>query len=301
VLVDLDYHAAPWPRWGYGRPPHPQLYALLDAGRSGYAARLEQLLAFRADLERIPQDETAAAPGAPFWNNPWFTGLDGVALYGFLRIQAPRLYLEVGSGTSTKFVRRAIVDGSLRTRIVSIDPQPRAEVDQLCDEVIRRPLEELSPETFNRLQPGDVLFMDGSHRAFMNSDAVVFFLEALPRLPERVLVHVHDVFLPYDYPPEWNDRFYSEQYLLAAWLLGGGRSVSVELPNAFISHDQALRTIIAPVCPVGSEAQFHLDGSFWFSTSRSRETVVAQAPERAIPQGRAYSDGQNPRQPECFA
>ncbi len=33
---------------------------------------------------------------------------------------------------------------------------------------------------------------------------------------------VHDIFLPDDYPPEWADRYYSEQYLLAAWLLGGG-------------------------------------------------------------------------------
>lgn len=49
----------------------------------------------------------------------------------------PATYLEVGSGNSTRFARRAITVHGLRTRIVSIDPEPRAVVDELCDEVVR--------------------------------------------------------------------------------------------------------------------------------------------------------------------
>ena len=63
--------------------------------------------------------------------NGWLPGLDSAALYAFLARTDPALYLEVGSGNSTKFARRAITDHGLRTRLVSIDPQPRAEIDAL--------------------------------------------------------------------------------------------------------------------------------------------------------------------------
>jgi predicted O-methyltransferase YrrM len=261
VLVDLDYDVKPAPRWGYGKPAHPQLRELIDAGRARYAARLQGLLAFSAALARIPREQSA--PSEPAWTNPWFTGLDGMALYGLIRAEQPATYLEVGSGTSTKFARRAVLDGRLQTRITSIDPAPRAEVDAICDRVIRKPLEDIGLEAIDELQPGDVLFMDGSHRVLTNSDTVVFFLEILPRLKPGVFVHVHDVFLPYDYPSEWNNRFYSEQYLLAAWLLGGSAGVRIELPNAFITQDAELKDILKPIWSDELPDMSHIGGSFW--------------------------------------
>ena len=65
----------------------------------------------------------------------------------------------------------------------------------------------------------------------MNSDATVFFLEILPRLPGGVLVGIHDVFLPYDYPRDYADRYYSEQYLLAAHLIAGNPALEPVLPG----------------------------------------------------------------------
>jgi hypothetical protein len=69
-------------------------------------------------------------------------------------------WIEVGSGDSTKFARRAIRDHGLRTSLTSVDPQPRASIDQLRDCVIRRPLEEVDTGLFEELQPGDFLFID---------------------------------------------------------------------------------------------------------------------------------------------
>ena len=114
---------------------------------------------------------------------------------------------------------RARRDGGLSTHLTSIDPAPRAEIDALCDEVIRAPLEGADLGILGRLQPGDMLFFDGSHRVFMNADTVAFFLDVLPALPPGVIVGVHDIRLPDDYPPEFAERWYSEQYLLACWLL----------------------------------------------------------------------------------
>jgi predicted O-methyltransferase YrrM len=154
-------------------------------------------------------------------------------LYALVRAKRPGLYVEIGAGSSTMFAARAREDGWCATRIVSIDPQQRAEIDELCDEVIRDPLEKASLAVWDQLRAGDVIFMDGSHRVFMNNDRVTFFLDILPELRPGVIVGVHDVYLPFDYLKEIADRYYSEQYLLAAWLLGRGRS-DVLLPATWV-------------------------------------------------------------------
>ncbi|MGH7802764.1 MAG: class I SAM-dependent methyltransferase [Candidatus Binatia bacterium] len=240
----------------------------LRTARQPSAETLERVLEHRDDLLRISAD---GAPGGaePAWRNVWLPGLDAAALYSILRWKAPRRYLEIGSGVSTTFVRRAIRDGKLATRITSIDPSPRREIDALCDEVVRRPLEEVPLETFDSLEPGDVLFVDSSHHAFMNSDVTVVFLEVLPRLRPGLLVQIHDVFLPYDYPAAaWPTlRFYSEQYLLAAMLLANPEAVDIVLPCAFVSEDPELSRVLDPLWGALPPDGIHrTGGSFWFVT-----------------------------------
>lgn len=140
--------------------------------------------------------------------------MDSVAIYGFISENKPVRYYEIGSGNSTKFAKQAIKDYKLQTRILSIDPNPRAEIDSICDQVVRKPLEEVNLNIFEDLEAGDVLFIDNSHRSFMNSDVTVVFLEILPRLKPGVFVEFHDIYLPFDYPQEWDTRYYNEQYLL---------------------------------------------------------------------------------------
>src|SRR5260370_713340 len=81
--------------------------------------------------------------------NIYFSALDAIALYGLLGLRKPSRYLEVGSGNSTMFARRAIRDLGLGTQITSIDPQPRAEIDALCDRVVRTRLEEFDLALFD--------------------------------------------------------------------------------------------------------------------------------------------------------
>jgi hypothetical protein len=121
-----------------------------------------------------------------------------------------------------------------------VDPHPRAEIDSLSDEIIREPLEETDLGLFDRLTKNDMLFFDGSHRCFMNSDDTVFFLEVMPRLPSGILIHIHDIHLPFDYPPERALHYESEQYLLAVMLLGECTKYEVALPNRFILNDESL-------------------------------------------------------------
>jgi hypothetical protein len=120
-------------------------------------------------------------------------------------------------------VRRSIDDHGLGTRLVSIDPHPRAETEALCNEVVRQPLEDTDLSIFAALGPDDICFIDNSHLAFQNSVVTVFMLEVLPSLRPGVLVGIHDIMLPGDYPEAWRERFYNGQYLLAAFLLGRAR------------------------------------------------------------------------------
>jgi hypothetical protein len=84
MQVDLDYDVTPRPRWGYGQPAHAELHRLINAGRGRYADRLKLYLTLKADLVGIPR-EAPSVSSDPAWQNPWFTGLDGIALYGLIR------------------------------------------------------------------------------------------------------------------------------------------------------------------------------------------------------------------------
>lgn len=260
-MLDYDYTATI--RHGSGRPSHPQLAAILDAGRAEYETFLDGLAEIQADFATIPL-QGSYGDREPFWLNNWFPSLDGIALTGMLRRHRPATFLEIGSGTSTKFARRAVRAYDLPTRIVSIDPQPRAEVDHLCDEVIRQPLEACDLSLFEALEPGDILFLDSSHRSFQGSDVTVFFTEILPRVKPGVILHVHDIYLPDDYLSVHLALLWNEQYLLATALLFGGKTFEVLFPCWYAIQDPALRARAREAICHGALADLDLSGaSFW--------------------------------------
>jgi hypothetical protein len=237
--LELEYDVRIAPRWGYRVEPNRHIERAIAAHQVLYARTLDGFLRHRNALSAIPYDSFADDPCSPHWSNLFFSGLDAASLVCFILETRPEVYFEIGSGNSTKS-RHAIRLDSLQTKVISLDPQPRVEIDALCDEVCRMRVEDSDHEIFSVLQAGDILFFDGSRRVFTNSDVAVFFLEILPNLPPGVLVHIHDIFLPLDYPPEWNDRFYSEQYMLAAMLLCRDRPFDIILPNCYTMSDPAL-------------------------------------------------------------
>lgn len=237
TLVDYPYRASI--RYGAGLPPHPELNAIIGKGRPRYGAFLSELGEIQSDLAQIPLGGFYES-SHPFWLNSWFPALDGMALIQMLRQTNPARFVEIGSGISTKFARHAINTYGLRTTLTSIDPQPRTEVDKLCDEVIRKPLESCESSLFESLEAGDVLFLDSSHRSFQNSDVTVFFLEILPRLKPGVIVHIHDIYLPDDYISGHQARWWNEQYMLATALLFGGSTFEILFPCWYVGRDPQL-------------------------------------------------------------
>ena len=261
----LDFPAPQTPRWGFGQPLNDPLLARLGPAVAPALDLLHRHGAALA-LDGVPD---ATAPGSldPSWTSTYVSPLDGAMLCAVLAEYRPARYVEVGSGTSTRFARRTVDLLGLGTTVCSIDPQPRAEVDALCDEVVRTDLQRVGRERFEALSAGDVVFLDGSHRALMASDVAVFFLEVLPALAPGVVVHVHDIFLPADYPPEWRPRAYSEQYVVGAALLGDP-SLEVVAPNHLLSLTAADElTAWWDGLGVRLPAQPAYDNSLWLRTS----------------------------------
>ena len=160
---------------------------------------------YAAELEAIG----SAPPPAPRWNQDWFPRLDAAAAYAMVRELRPRRIVEVGSGHSTRFMARAVADGGLDTRITAIDPRPRAVIEGLKVDWVRKPVQSLN--SFPNLEANDILFIDSSHQMKPGNDVDFLVNRVIPTLPRGVRVHFHDIFLPDDYPADWAWRRYSEQ------------------------------------------------------------------------------------------
>lgn len=260
----LEYPVELRPRYGYGNPAHSLLHAVIGKNDGYYTGLLNEFLTYEAIFLNIQQQADPRLIGEPHWVNGFFPGLDLVVLYGMLAHFRPGKYLEVGSGNSTKIAAKAVKDQNLSTTIISIDPEPRVEIRNLAHQVIEKPFESVELMSILELEENDILFIDNSHRVLPNSDAMVFFMEVLPMLKPGVIVHIHDIYLPYDYPQFMCDRFYSEQYMLAAFLMSNPDRYCTLMPNYYISEHPALKRILEPLWekPQLSGVERH-GGSFW--------------------------------------
>jgi len=215
---------------------------------------------FADEYNAFPHEPTAD-PRAYSFANPFFSGTDALVLYALVRHQRPRTILEIGAGHSTRVSNLALTRNGTGT-IRCIEPYPGPDVARLptVSALIRRPVQEIDLDVFTDLQRGDILFIDSSHVVRTGGDVPFLFLEVLPRLSPGVLVHLHDIFLPYEYPRAVVREqlfFWSEQYLLHA-LLVGTTAFEVVIANNFMGvHHLAALQRTFPRAPT-----WH-GGSFW--------------------------------------
>ena len=242
-----------------------EIHAILEGHRTTFTEELKRILNYKKQLHSIRKRSDESNPLLPAWNNSFLPGLDMAALYMYIADRKPRKYMEVGSGNSTLIAAAAKNQYSTDSEIISIDPCPRADIDQLSQRIVRQPFEQISIELADELEANDILFIDNSHRALPNSDATVFFLEWLPRLKQGVIVQVHDVYLPWDYPQEMCDRGYSEQYLLAAMVMSNPERYRPIFPAFWISQQPDMQTILTPLWQHKNlQGVERHGGSFWF-------------------------------------
>lgn len=256
------------PRWGYDAPPIKALYDWFEESKTTYRATLEEMRSHRAALLDVPADFDTRNLPRPAWFGVPICTFDSTAIYTMVRRYRPRRYFEIGSGISTCFAYKAMQDAGLDSRIISVDPEPRAAIDAICDEVIREGLETLDVTVFDQLEEGDIVFMDGSHRSFMNSDVTVFMIDVLPRLKPGVVIHVHDIALPWDYGDYFKNWYWNEQYLLAVYLMNARHRIDPLFPTQFVCREASFADWFAdPLIDFGRErnGSWLGGGSMWFT------------------------------------
>jgi hypothetical protein len=229
---------------------------------------------YKSEYEQFPREKTTV-PYQYYVNNSQYASVDGEILYCIMREFKPKKIIEIGCGNSTYLTSQAILKNAAENKdsasiLTSIEPYPNPTLREgfpglsrlIISEVQDIPLGE-----FQALNDGDVLFIDTSHVLSVGSDVEYLFLEVVPRLKKGVIVHVHDIFLPAQYPEKWVLKqyvFYTEQQLLQSFLafndsfevLWGGSFMHMKHPEklerAFSSYTRNTR----------------LPGSFWMRKTK---------------------------------
>jgi hypothetical protein len=224
---------------------------------------------FRGEYETV----SAEPPAGQLWP---FRGTDVLVAYCMVRHFQPRRIIEVGSGFSSLVLGQAAAKNKTSS-LICIDPFPgellrNASIPAL-QSLIETKVQDLDVEFFSQLDPGDILFIDSSHAVKIGGDVNYLFLEVLPRLNPGVIVHVHDIFFPFEYRRHWvldEFRFWTEQYLLQAFLTFNSE-FEVLLANYYLSryHKEHLRAAF-PDLPRW------IGGSFWMR----RKTIAALRPSQ---------------------
>ncbi len=216
---------------------------------------------FRSEYEQLPTEPTGK-PGRFYFNNGLFSGTDALVAYCMIRHFQPRLIIEVGSGFSSLIAAEAIAKNG-HSALICIEPFPQGFLRQGfpgLQSLIEKRVEEIGHEFFSQLHSGDILFIDSSHTVKIGGDVNYLFLEVLPRLNPGVIVHVHDIFFPFDYRRDWvmdELRFWTEQYLLQGFL-SFNREFEVLMANHYLAHyylEDFKRTF--------PNAPWWAGGSFW--------------------------------------
>lgn len=255
------------PRWGTLKPPIPELNAWFKRFTADYEALFDLMRDRVRNLADIPLDFDEANLPLPAWRGVPYCPFDAVTLYTVIQKYRPKRYLEIGSGVTTCYAYKSIKDACLDTVITSIDPQPRAKIDSICDHIIRDGLETCDLTIFDTLEPNDILFFDGSHRSFMNSDVTVFFIDILPRLKPGVIVHIHDIPLPWDYDTMFVNWYWNEAYMLAVYLMGHKEKIVPIAATSFMCRDDAFQNQFErPLLDFGLGNDFWKGGgAMWFT------------------------------------
>jgi hypothetical protein len=216
--------------------------------------KIEVIETYAADLEAIGSEP----PPAPRWNQDWFPRLDAAAAYVMVRTLRPRRIVEVGSGHSTRFLARAVADERLDTRIIAIDPEPRASLAGLDLEWLQMPVQRVA--AFPALGEGDILFIDSSHQLKPGTDVDFLMHAVLPLLPAGVRVHFHDIFLPDDYPRAWEWRRYNEQAAVASLIQKDVFKVDFASHATVTLEPEKIRGVLArlPLVPGAIESSLWL-------------------------------------------
>lgn len=195
-------------------------------------------------------------------DNNWFAGADAVFTVLMLRHLQPGRVIEVGCGYSSALVADTLPGAD----VTMIDPDPTRVSELLGDvpHLLPQPVQDVPLSVFDVLRAGDVLMVDSSHVVRAGSDVHHLLFNVLPRLPQGVFIHVHDIFFPFEYPRMWLDAgvSFNEAYAWRAVLMNA-RSPRIELWNHLLMRQDP--DWFARNMPLVDSAPFPV-GGLWVRT-----------------------------------
>jgi predicted O-methyltransferase YrrM len=224
-----------------------------------------QQFEFSAELANIPQEKPNDL--GFYLNNGSFESGDAEVWYQFVRTLKPKRIIEIGSGNSTLMAIDAIEknqqdDRDYRCEHVCIEPYEMPWLEQSGVVVVRERVETLEMSFFSQLEENDILFIDSSHMIRPQGDVVFEILELLPSLKKGVIVHLHDIFSPKNYPKQWLQdqvRFWNEQYLLEAFLSHNESwEILAALNYLHHNHYERLKSVAPQLTPAREPGSFYI-------------------------------------------
>lgn len=175
---------------------------------------------------------------------PGYEYIDAQVLHSMVRYYKPNRIIEVGSGVSTYCMLKAAELNSIEfgksTEITCIEPYPFSPLLKMEDiNLIKKKVQKVPFEIFNKLDENDLLFIDSSHTVKIGSDVNYLFLDVFPRLKKGVIIHIHDIYFPYDYQPNVLNTYFhrSETAFLRAFLAFNER-FKIQLCMSYLHHNR---------------------------------------------------------------
>jgi predicted O-methyltransferase YrrM len=201
----------------------------IEVNADGQQAMLESLLPYLKQFPG-PSNQGEGSGNKRFnFEQCYFKEADAMVLFAMLSHFKPGKVVEVGSGHSSALMLDTVeVLEGYGPKFTFVEPYPERlrTVLRVGDEsrarILTKRVQDVPVEEFLALGAGDLLFIDSSHVSKIGSDVNFLFFEVLPRLEPGVIIHVHDIFWPFEYPREWiqEGRAWNEAYLLRALLTG---------------------------------------------------------------------------------
>ncbi len=222
---------------------------------------------FQAELTEIAKTKASVASFG--YDNPMYGIGDAEMLYNLIRLKRPKRIYEIGCGQSTLMARLAIarnasLDPAYACEQICVEPYEAEWLEQVGVTVLRQRVETVDLELFDKLEAGDILFIDSSHVIRPWGDVLREFHEIIPRLAPGVIVQVHDIFTPRDYPEAWlrgQRRLWNEQYLLESFLAFNDEFEVICAAN-WLKHNHQEAFFAA--CPMMLTRPDKEPGAFWF-------------------------------------
>ena len=200
-------------------------------------ARVDAMLDYDA-MERLWHVIREHAVEFPFYQqtefryyarNSQFSFFDAAILSAIVSSISPRRIVEIGCGFSSAAMFDTFdrLEKSKPISFTCIDPDmsrfdaltPPRNVVRLAERV-----QDVDPTIFSDLEAGDILFIDSSHVLKTGSDVHYEYLHILPSLRKGVVVHIHDIHYPFEYPKRWllaERRNWNEVYFVDLMLTLG--------------------------------------------------------------------------------